>query len=1064
MKPLIQHEAILASAGSGKTFQLAHRYIRLLAHGVEPNRIIAITFSRKAAGEIFTAIVTHLRAAATSDDEARDTAARIQLPHLQAADFLQILRRFLNDLQRLHISTIDSFTIGILRAFPLELGIAPVFDVTNNQSTEAERARFDALTRLFREPQEDEESKRDLLEAFKQATHGKETKSFAREFDQFIADYQEFYKLLPDRAAWGQPDRVWPDGTPWLTPPPDLRAALESLADYTGGHEWKAFAQEKWRIFLSELEHWHPGLPWARIVYLADRLLPAADTLRDGRIDLKINRDTYALSGPPADWMWTIVRHLMHSSIRASLESTQGIFRLLDRFEKLYDAHIRRPGLITFDDAQFLIMQGGRALSREADDPTRLHIDFRLDSKLDHWLVDEFQDTSDLQWEVLRNLADEILQDTQGTRSFFFVGDVKQAIYGWRGGNYKLFGHILDKYDKRIDQRKLHVSFRSAQPVLDAVNKAFEPLPDEIPAPVQKQWNTFWEPHTCRDDKAPPPGHMALIEAGEDWRDQEACFKACADILREIRPLRRGLTTAILVRRNKTAHVIANIIRTTCPDIPVAVEGESAVTDNPVVLLLLALVQYAAHPGDTLAREHLRMSPLFRPTTEEGPVSASLLTEIYQDGYQTFLRRWSEHLDAAHPLDDFGRHRLHALLDAAGEFDATGNRHPDDFTAFVRAYTFPEQAADSTVRIMTVHKAKGLGFDIVLLPELTGSITAGLDRGIHIARDAEGQPDWALLMPNKTVREQDSVLLRESIQAEHDGCFENLCVLYVALTRAKRGLYCIATPPPKTSEALTFASYLRQQLGGDKGARAGTPLTLGEAKYGVIYENGPGDWYKDTAAPKPEGETKKKAIPARFPKKKSKRRRLLQVSPSSRAEESRPAHTFFMSNVTRSLDFGTAVHGLFEQVDWSDTMNADQAIKQWTATVPDSDEEAIAHFRQALFTPEFQTALKKPGGDITLWREKTFEAVIDDEWVTGTFDRAVIVRDETGQIVQAEILDFKTNEVNEDTITETAGHYRPQLEFYAKALAKLTAFDHRRIVCKLLFTRLGRVVTVTGQP
>ena len=62
-------------------------------------------------------------------------------------------------------------------------------------------------------------------------------------------------------------------------------------------------------------------------------------------------------------------------------------------------------------------------------------VDYRLDGHFDHWLLDEFQDTSDLQWQVLANLIDEVLQDTSGKRSFFYVGDVKQAIYGWRAGN-----------------------------------------------------------------------------------------------------------------------------------------------------------------------------------------------------------------------------------------------------------------------------------------------------------------------------------------------------------------------------------------------------------------------------------------------------------------------------------------------------------------------------------------------------------------------------------------------------------------------------------------------------
>jgi len=86
-------------------------------------------------------------------------------------------------------------------------------------------------------------------------------------------------------------------------------------------------------------------------------------------------------------------------------------------------------------------------LSRNAEDDRRLFIDFRLDAEIDHWLLDEFQDTSFGQWSVLRNLVDEALQDPTGARSFFFVGDVKQAIFAWREGDPRLFREIFDHYN-----------------------------------------------------------------------------------------------------------------------------------------------------------------------------------------------------------------------------------------------------------------------------------------------------------------------------------------------------------------------------------------------------------------------------------------------------------------------------------------------------------------------------------------------------------------------------------------------------------------------------------------
>ena len=153
----------------------------------------------------------------------------------------------------------------------------------------------------------------------------------------------------------------------------------------------------------------------------------------------------------------------MGTELRAMLKRTQGICQILHQYEEFYDDMVRRRGKLTFTDAQYLLTaaneySSGSLLSRMPGQESRLYIDYRLDCKLDHWLLDEFQDTSDLQWEVLRNLADEILQDSSGQRSFFYVGDVKQAIYGWRGGNARLFGKILQQYEGQIEQIPLDAS------------------------------------------------------------------------------------------------------------------------------------------------------------------------------------------------------------------------------------------------------------------------------------------------------------------------------------------------------------------------------------------------------------------------------------------------------------------------------------------------------------------------------------------------------------------------------------------------------------------------------
>ena len=106
------HRAITASAGSGKTFQLAHRYLELLAGGAAPEEIVALTFSRKAAGEIFDSVVTYLCKAALSDDEARNLAGRIHNPELSRRGCIALLRTLLNSLHRLHVGTNPPYLNG----------------------------------------------------------------------------------------------------------------------------------------------------------------------------------------------------------------------------------------------------------------------------------------------------------------------------------------------------------------------------------------------------------------------------------------------------------------------------------------------------------------------------------------------------------------------------------------------------------------------------------------------------------------------------------------------------------------------------------------------------------------------------------------------------------------------------------------------------------------------------------------------------------------------------------------------------------------------------------------
>jgi len=216
MSTHIGHKAISASAGSGKTFQLTHRYIELMAHGVSPARIAAFTFSRKAAGEIFDSIVKYLCEASVEEEVALRTAELIGMRELGASDFAGLLRGFLNDLHRLYIGTLDSFIVSVLGSFPMELGISAGFQLMEGEGATAKSAQQEVLGCIFNTRYVDAAAQHDFTEAFKQATFGLEEKGLERNLNRFIDKYHHYYQALPVEEAWGQKEKIWAEGSSWL--------------------------------------------------------------------------------------------------------------------------------------------------------------------------------------------------------------------------------------------------------------------------------------------------------------------------------------------------------------------------------------------------------------------------------------------------------------------------------------------------------------------------------------------------------------------------------------------------------------------------------------------------------------------------------------------------------------------------------------------------------------------------------------------------------------------------------------------------------------------------------
>ncbi len=1031
MKPA-GHVMILASAGSGKTFALTNRFIALLARGAPPERIAALTFTRKAAGEFFDEILKKLAGAAGDEAAAQQLAAAIGVPALRPADFLRLLRQVTDTMHRLSLGTLDSFFARVVRAFPLELGLGGDFEILQEHAARQERRRV--LRRMFAHT-DGGDARQDFIEAFKRATFGTEEKQLGARLDGFLDEHAEVYLAAPDGPAWGRPERIWPGGCPWLAAA-DPRRRTAAASALHAALPWATFSDPqrlRWENFFAALPAWAPGAPLPKpVAYVVGNGFDAWP----GLTEITVERKKVALNPAAGAALRALLGGIVGAELSRRMEMTQGMFAVLHGYEEVYDGAVRRGGRLTFADVQRLLRPaapgGARRLTREAAAAARLFIDWRLDSQIDHWLLDEFQDTSFGQWSVLRNLVDEAVQDPTGARSFFYVGDVKQAIYAWREGDSRLFREIFDHYNAGapgiIQEQRLDRSWRSGPAVIAMVNRTLGDagaLRRLFPADAVARWTREWREH---ESGRPELGGYAELRQAED---EAGRFAATLKIVTETQALERGLSVAVLVQKNSTAAELADYLRRE-GGLPAVAESDLHVgTDNPFTCALLALGRAAAHPGDEAAWQHLRMTPLAAVLEEEGcatpdALAVRLLGEIHANGFERTIEAWARKLEPTlAPDDGFSRERGRLLAEAGRLFDETGSRDVAEFGQFAARHTVREADTAAVVRVMTVHKAKGLGFDVVILPDLEGTRLASRRRGLAVQRAADRSVEWVLDLPPETFYAPDLVLAAHVATAEAEACYEELAVLYVAMTRAKRAMYVVTAPVGK-SKSHNFPRLLQETLGDE-------------------WAEGDPRWFEKLGAPtaRPRAGPGLPGLGAQAQAGRA-RRRPSRVPSGQKGGEVTGSRLFALE-AGGAVEFGRAVHARLAQVEWGGAAAESHLTADWRDG-GSAARAALACVRAAdlaaVWTPPANAAR------VGLWRERAFELIHEGDWVTGVLDRVVIEYDGTGRAAKATVYDFKTDTDEAAVLPRHAG----QMNLYRQAVACLTGLDLGRVEACLVLT------------
>jgi ATP-dependent exoDNAse (exonuclease V) beta subunit len=962
-------------------------------------------------------------------------------------------------LHRLRVSTLDSFFIQIAHSFSLELGLPPGWEIAD-ESADAD-LRTEAISAMLQD-----ESTEDVVRLMHLLTKGEAARSVSEQIAALVAGLYSVYIETPREAWQSLPRRR-------ALTDSELQSALEALSAVpfpdgkryqdTRAQDLANAAAGAWEAFLGK------GLG-AKIFDGTEQFYGKA-----------IAPEILAAYRP-------LVEHARAVLVNRIADQTDATRQLLDHFDAAYQRLKRTHHVLRFEDITRTLGAAGLADRLE-------EIGFRLDGHVAHLLLDEFQDTSPPQWRVLRPLAQRIVRG--GPRdSFFCVGDVKQAIYGWRGGVAEIF-QALDDELPGLAPQLLNQSRRSAPAVIDCVNRVFGSIADNralerYPA-AARQWAGRFLEHTTVH--ATMPGYCAMVAAplageGENQGDVTLEFAA-----RQVARLYRqspGLTFGVLVRRNvAVARLIFELHR---QGIDASEEGGNPLTDSPAVQLILSLLTLADHPGDTTARFHVAHSPLAAGLglTDHADAAAAcraarqIRRALLSDGYGATLYGFVKALAPACDRRDLNR--LMQLVEIAYGYEDRATLRTDDFVTLVRRRKV-EDPTSAPIRVMTVHQAKGLQFDVVVLPELDAGLTGQPPELVAGSSQPAGRLERVCRYVSKDLRP----LLPEQFQRmfeihEQRVVEESLCVLYVAMTRAVHALHMLVAPSKANERNIptTFAGVLRSAL------TDGGPA----APESLLYEHGNAAWHTTAAAAKPQ------AIPTRGATAGLPSSAAVSASPSpSRAlrglEHRSPSQLEGGGRVdlarllrrenAAALNRGSLMHAWFECIEWlDDAVPGDAQLRQLAAALGAEGKDLpalIGQFRAALARPVVRAALSRatyqcPAADASaaavhagpevaqprwqVWRERPFAIREGDVLLSGKIDRLVVLSDGDRPLA-ADVLDFKTDQVRSEeprAIDARVETYRPQLDAYRRAVARVWDLEVARVSARLLFVEPGEIRSV----
>jgi ATP-dependent exoDNAse (exonuclease V) beta subunit len=850
-----EHSFIVqAPAGSGKTGLLTQRYLQLLARVESPEEIIAITFTRKAAGEMRNRILQALQKA-NSDPEPDSSYEKKTWQLAQAAlanDGRQQWQLLLNP-GRLRVQTIDSFSQSLARQMPLlsqfgatpslvedagdmyrqaALAVLEQLETSDSLSADIERLlkhrdnRMNELQDLIADMLE----RRDQwIRHIVKHVSGKEDSIVRRQ------EIEQVLKRMVDKALVEAERAI----------PAEIKAILPALACFAAANT----ANEQSRIKLCAGIQEMPATSSNDVdkwIAISDMLLTAGEWRKPRGINVKQGFPAESAGSSPAQ---KLLFKQNKQAMQALLETLQDKNEL-----RLKLAALKKLPAATYADDEWLLIEAlfralvnavgqlqlvfgqrgevdfsemairaDRALGDEQA-PTDLSL--RLDYQIKHLLVDEFQDTSQNQYTLFSKLTAGWTPGDQ--RTLFLVGDPMQSIYRFREAEVGLF---LQAWEGQLGSvplvpLQLRVNFRSQAGIIDWVNQSFpQILPehsDKLRGAVQYTRSETFKGYLQGD---------AVIVHPQFERDESIETHHVLNVIDQCRKDEPEATIAILVRSK--AHVIDIIHQLQKHGHKYQAVEIDRLSQQPVVQDLLSLTRALIHPADriswlailrapwcglTLADLHTlaannRDTAMFDLLREESRIKQlsmdgqkrlqrvlPVLEKVIAQRGRQFLRSWVEGawLSLGGPAclhSQSDRENAEIFLGLLQQIDEKGEVVTPEVLEDQVASLFarPDVEADGRLQIMSMHKSKGLEFDTVILPGLGKRTGQDQSRLLYwLERTGESGEPELMFGPIASVRDGKNQTVEYIKHLDKEkGQLENGRLLYVAATRARKRLHLL---------------------------------------------------------------------------------------------------------------------------------------------------------------------------------------------------------------------------------------------------------------------------------